>query len=258
MKKTMTLMLQARLGSTRLPGKVLLDFNGVPMIEHIYNQVKKVKTVNLNFVLSTSPDEKDDRLAAWAVSKDIHVVRHNVDDIVGRLYHSIQKTNDSGLIRVWGDCVFICPDIIDLMLQRFQEQELGFMTNAGDKRNLPVGLDVEIYSRDMLEKMNSVSDVFLREFPLQYVIREPGAKYAFYTHSQPMDVIHLTVDYTEDFEAAKEISKRIIAEYGEINFESLFDFYSKHRNLFDNFSKSARFADFKAQLKEWSESKDKK
>jgi len=258
MKQSMTVMLQARLGSTRLPGKVLLDFNGVPMIEHIYNQVRKIKSVDLNFVLSTSPDAKDDRLAQWAASKNIQVVRHNVDDIVGRLYHSSQKNNDSGLIRVWGDCVFICADIIDKMLQKFNDENLDFITNAGDKRNLPVGLDAEIYRRPLLEKMSAVNDNFLREFPLQYVIREPGVKYAYYTHSQPMEVVHLTVDYPEDFEAAKEISRDITHQYGEINFSSLFEYYNTQKSKFDSFSKAARFADFKAQLKEWSETKEKK
>ncbi|MCC2678178.1 MAG: hypothetical protein K0R29_754 [Pseudobdellovibrio sp.] len=258
MKPSMTVMLQARLGSTRLPGKVLLDFNGVPMIEHIYSQVKKIKSVDLNFVLSTSPDAKDDRLAEWAASKNIQVVRHNVDDIVGRLYHSLQKNNDAGLIRVWGDCVFICPDIIEKMLQKFNDENLDFITNAGDKRNLPVGLDAEIYRRPLLEKMNTVGDVFLREFPLQYVIREPGVKYAYFINQQPMDVIHLTVDYPEDFEAAKAISREIKDQFGEINFPSLFEYYSTNRSKFDSFSKAARFADFKAQLKEWTETKEKK
>ncbi len=252
MKPKFTVMLQARMGSTRLPGKVLSDFNGVPMIEHIYRQVQSIQSVDLDFVLSTSPDEKDDALASWAGTHGIKVVRHNVDDIVGRLFRSHQAAKNQGLIRVWGDCVFICPDVIESMLAEFLDKNYDYVTNAGTNRNLPVGLDAEIYSAPYLEKLEKLTDVFLREYPFKCATETPGVRWFAYAHPVSMPVLNLTVDYPEDLAAAKKISTLLKAEHSAILFPQLHRLFQTQPELFNNFSKQERQAEFKQKLTTWS------
>lgn len=250
-------MLQARLGSSRLPQKVLLDLDGVPMIEHIMRQVAAVKGYELEFVLSTSPDALDDRLVDWAKERGLRVFRHNVDDIVGRLHGSLELAGGDVLLRVWGDCVFICPDVIERMLALFFSRGLDFVTNAGEGRNLPVGLDCEIYSLNYLRRLNSQPDVFFREFPLQFALRHPDVQWANYLNEQGMPVLHLTVDYPEDFQASKKIIP--ILKNGRPSFSSkdLALLLEQRQDLFMEFAKAERQGDFKAKLNEWSSTRSK-
>lgn len=253
--KKVVVMLQARLGSSRLPQKVLLDLDGVPMIEHIMQQVSAVKGYDLEFVLSTSPDSLDDRLVDWATQKGLKVFRHNVDDIVGRLHGSLDLAGGEVLLRVWGDCVFICPDVIENMLAMFFARELDFVTNAGEGRNLPVGLDCEIYSVNYLRRLNSQSDVFYREFPLQFALRHSDVRWANYLAEQPMPVLHLTVDYPEDFQASKKIIPLLKNGRRSFSSKDLAQLLEKRQDLFLDFAKAERQGDFKAKLNEWSAQK---
>lgn len=250
-------MLQARMGSTRLPGKVLRDFNGVPMIEHIYNQVLPLSTeYNLHFVLSTSPDAADDTLVAWAYSKNLGVSRHHVDDIAGRMQQALQLNSDEALLRIWGDCVFICPDILQKMLSRFFSDKLDYMTNAGEGRNLPVGLDAEIYSASFLEKFNSTQDPFLREYPLQFVLRHAEVKSDFYRDPVAMPILNLTVDYPEDLTASKKIATALKkSNSSAFHYNDLYQLYKTQPDLFAQFSTAERQKEFKDKLTEWQNNK---
>lgn len=250
-KISLSIMLQARMGSTRLPGKVLLDFNGVPLIEHIYNQLLHLNKYDLHFVLSTSPDPLDDQLADWAARKNIQVVRHDVDDIVGRLSKSLQVHQDQFLVRVWGDCVFICPDIVDDMIQAAIQNNYSYVSNAGDGRNLPVGLDAEIYSADLLNQMDQLSDSFLREYPLQYVLRHPEVKSFFYRHTNEMPVLNLTVDYPEDLTASRTMAAALTQTKPVFLYADLLNLYQKQPHYFNQFSKSERQKEFKDKLADW-------
>ncbi len=244
-------MLQARMGSSRLPGKVLRDFNGIPLIEHIYNQLKYVTGEKINYVLSTSQDILDDPLVSWANANKISVIRSPVDDIVSRLYNSQQIHNDQYLIRVWGDCVFICPDIIDEMLVLSESKNLDYISNAGDQRNLPIGLDVEIYSASFLKKLNATQDIFLREYPLQYVLKNPETKSYFYRHQFEMPLLHLTVDYLEDLIVSQVISNKLKLNRTHFLYENLRELYQQEPLLFGQFSVAERQKEFKDKLASW-------
>lgn len=250
MKPQLTVMLQARMGSSRLPGKVLKDFNGIPVIEHIFRQVNAVTYADLNFILSTSDTPQDDELVRWAKNLGIGVQRSPVDDIVSRLYKTSQLSPSSGVMRIWGDCVFICPDILDMMLKNFFEIKLDFITNAGDTRNLPVGLDAEIYSIPVLQILNSSADMFIREFPFQYVLSH-DIKWQAYRHSVSMDVLNLTVDYPEDLTASVKIAALLMRDKKPITFSKILNCYKKNPEYFFGFSKSERQTEFKQKLARW-------
>lgn len=204
---TFALCIQARLGSTRLPGKVLKTLHGKTMLERILIQVKACQTVS-DFVLTTSKDPSDDPLVEKAQELGMKVFRSDVDDIIGRLAGSLAQTSCDGLIRIWGDCPFVCPDVIDAMALRLQNQDLDFINNSDiEKRTFPPGLDLEVYRRVVLEEMNQqVTDPKLREFPFEFVKKNKGTyRYELYTQPPNLAHVHLTVDYPEDLAAAEKL-----------------------------------------------------
>ncbi|MGZ5280611.1 MAG: cytidylyltransferase domain-containing protein, partial [Pseudobdellovibrionaceae bacterium] len=198
--KKIALTIQARLGSTRLPGKVLHNLAGKPMFEQIYNQVKHSKLVS-DFCLNTSDASSDDALVEFASRLGLKVFQGPVDDIVSRMFGALEVCQSDYLVRIWGDCPFVCPDVIDEMLTVMLDKDLNFAHNSDiSKRTYPPGLDVEIYRRDLLTLMNKeVTDPKLREFPVEFVKKNLNRfTMQLFQSSVDLSHTHLTVDYPAD------------------------------------------------------------
>jgi spore coat polysaccharide biosynthesis protein SpsF len=203
-------VLQARLGSTRLTEKALRALGNKPLIEQVYDQVTGSRLIN-KVILMTSTDLLDQKLIHFFESKNLGYSTGPVDDIIGRLFLASSKYSFDYTVRIWGDCPFVCPDIIDGMIQTLLDNNLEFISNSDIlKRTFPPGLDVEIYSKALLEKMNeTVTDPKKREFPIEFVRSaiSPDKQSRYHDSSQikQNNDLHLTVDYEEDLTATNEI-----------------------------------------------------
>ncbi len=242
--------IQARLGSTRLPGKVLKNLAGAPMIKRIAEQALASKQVQ-ELVITTSNDAQDDTLADYASQNHFRVFRGPVDNIITRLHGALQTTSCDALVRIWGDCPFICPDIIDEMTFQMIKENLDFIHNSDiSKRTFPPGLDIEIYRRELLEKMNEdVKDEKLREFPVEYVKSQKSLRYSLYTSPDDMSAIHLTVDYPQDFAAAEKLYLALEKEKIPFDYSTLIKVLKK-TGLAQEFSSASRNIEYQKFLNE--------
>jgi spore coat polysaccharide biosynthesis protein SpsF (cytidylyltransferase family) len=245
-----TACIQARLGSSRLPEKVLKPLAGKPMLECIANQISASVSVR-KIVLTTSDSVQDDRLAEFAERKGYSVFRGPVDDIVSRLHGSLQVSGGDGLIRVWGDCPFVCPDVIDSMVEKMVKDELSFIHNSDvSKRSFPPGLDIEIYRKDLLEKMNlEVKDLKLREFPVEYVKAQKNINYCLFSSPDDFSHTHLTVDYPEDLSAAEELYFELQKQRLPFTYPRLLSVL-KTTKIAEKFSHASRNIEYKNYLAE--------
>lgn len=198
--------LQARTGSSRVPAKILKPiYKFSSMFEAIHNQLSRVENAEMVLTTSDSPDEA--RLIDLAKSKGYEVSTAPVDNIVSRLSSVINQSKAEILVRIWGDCPFVCPDLIDEMLKIFEEKHYRFMSNSEFfSRSIPAGLDVEIYRRDLVLAMDKdVQDVKLREFPIEYIKKNlKPDEYGFWNMTPDYSKVHLTIDYPEDFVAGEK------------------------------------------------------
>lgn len=250
------LAIQARLESTRLPNKALLKINGLPLIDHIIKQVT-VSTVN-EVCLTTSEAEIDSQLTQHFSNQKLRSFRGPVDDIITRLSRAAEQTESDYLVRVWGDCPFVCADIIDSMLDYTFANNLCFLSNSEiNNRSFPPGLDVEIYRSDLLKKMNLDADVSLREFPIEYIKSKLSRQdYAFFHSGNSSSLptmnptIHLTIDYKEDLAAAEVIFAELCPKNEVFSYENLYQFEKKNAALFGNFSQEVRNKEYKQFLKQ--------
>jgi spore coat polysaccharide biosynthesis protein SpsF len=252
------LAIQARLGSTRLKEKVLLDINGKPMIDHIIKQARAVSAVS-EILLTTSDSPLDQKLVTHFKNQGRRSFAGPVDDIVGRLNGVVNVAEADYLIRIWGDCVFICPDVIEAMLEKAVSGKFEFVSNAELKnRSFPPGLDAEIYSAGLLAKMDrEVTEKPQREFPIEYVKKSSARHYFFqvsdlpFTVNQPLSSdLHLTVDYPEDLEAVKTIFGKLCPNSEVFNFKTLCEFGHRNTELFRMFSHNERNIEYREYLKQ--------
>ncbi len=238
-----TLALQARMGSSRLPQKALRLINRRTLLECIVGQVKGAKLVtHLALATSDSPQEKELIAKARGLGLSTHVGA--VDDIVGRLFVAAQETDCDVLVRIWGDCAFICPDVIDEMILHFVEHHFEFLNNE----NYPGGLDVEIYSRDLLNRMNAeVRDLKQREFPVEFV-KLSSAKRGTYRPKEMIPGAHLTIDYLEDLVAAEKIYSLLESVGPIFTYNDLVHLFRQMPALASEFSKAERNIEYNRYL----------
>ena len=250
MKPRIGAVLQARLGSTRLKQKALRLLNGQPLILQVYNQVQNCSLID-EVVLMTSNEPLDLKLIELFKSQHRGYSTGPVDDIVTRLYTASDKYQLDYLVRIWGDCPFVCPDIISEMLQIVLTRKLDFISNSDiQKRTFPPGLDVEIYSRALLTQMNQqVSDPKKREFPIEYVRSSVAADKQDRYHDQSgvanAGDLHMTIDYEEDLSAAESIYQILQKNNSAFTYPELRQLIKQQPELFKKFSAQTRNAEYK-------------
>ncbi len=146
-----TAIIQARMGSTRLPGKVLLPLGDKAVLEHVIGRTKKANTID-KIIVATSKTERDD--AIETLCKKIHVAcfRGNAGDVLDRYYQCAKKHSIAHIARITADCPLIDPDIIDRAGAIYVKGNYDYVSTAYPIPTFPDGLDVEIFSFTALEK----------------------------------------------------------------------------------------------------------
>jgi spore coat polysaccharide biosynthesis protein SpsF len=203
------------MGSTRLPGKVMMKINGKPLLYYVLNQVKSSKHVSRIFV-ATSTLSQDDEIEYYANSQNVEVFRGSETDVLDRFYQCAKKFSLDPIIRISADSPFIDPKIIDQCIENFQKTNVDYLSNVvNNEKNhwkehhngFPNGTAVEIFSFSSLEKSwrESIkpSD---REHVTEYIINH-SEKFKINSISNFIDQskFRIVVDTYDDFKQAENI-----------------------------------------------------
>lgn len=143
-----TAIIQARMGSSRLPGKVLMDICGKPVLWHVVNRISKSKYIG-NIVIATSDDKTDDALSRFAENNGTYIYRGSQYNVLERYYKCACIYNASAIIRFTGDNVLVDPHIIDNGIEYFNRRKN--VDYIYYREGLPVGMAVEIFTFRALE-----------------------------------------------------------------------------------------------------------
>jgi glutamate-1-semialdehyde aminotransferase/spore coat polysaccharide biosynthesis protein SpsF (cytidylyltransferase family)/predicted dehydrogenase len=143
-------IIQARMGSSRLPGKSLAEIEGHPMLWHVIQRVKRACLVG-RVVVATSTAPADDAIEAMCRENGVTCYRGSEHDVLDRYYMAARAERASQLVRITADCPLIDPEVIDRVVRRFQRGDVDYATNAM-VRTYPDGLDTEVFSFSALER----------------------------------------------------------------------------------------------------------
>lgn len=221
-------IVQARMGSSRLPGKVLKDICGKPMLWHIVSRIRKAEYVD-DVVIACTLNKEDDRLEDFAASNNLGIYRGRVDDLVDRFYEAGKKFHADVVVRIWGDCPLVDPALIDKLLSEF----IGGGYDHGNNfnpRTYPEGMNFEIYSAGTLERIwSETDDPFYREYPFEYIYSNPQSFKAIYdTNNTDLSDIHLTVDYIQDFQLVTDIYQNLYSEQKTFHLGEILEYLKTH------------------------------
>ena len=148
-KRPVIAIIQARMGSERLPGKVLLDIEGQTMLERVVRRVQKAKSID-EVVVATTGRPADVVVVGEAKRLGVKVVRGNEDDVLARFRQAAVESGAATIVRVSADSPFVDPEVTDMVVDAFLSQDVDYASNKLSP-SFPLGLDVEAFSRDALE-----------------------------------------------------------------------------------------------------------
>ena len=216
----------------------------------MYNQVRSCKQID-EVILMTSNEPLDLNLIELFQGQKIGFATGPVDDIVTRLHTAADKYQFDYLVRIWGDCPFVCPDIISEMLEIVMTKKIDFISNSDiQKRTFPPGLDVEIYSKDLLNQMNlKITDPKKREFPIEYVRNSIACEKQDRYHDKiglwNASDLHMTIDYEEDLSAAESIYQILQKNNSAFTYPQLRQLIEQQPELFKKFKFTNSYEDWK-------------
>lgn len=214
-------IIQARVGSRRLPRKVLKELCAKTVLEHDINRLKKVKNID-EIVIATTTEEKDIEIVNEAKRLGVNYFRGSENDVLSRYYLAAKEIEADTVVRVTSDCPCIdfnvTEDIISFYLKN--NEKYDYVSNTLD-RTYPRGLDTEVFSFKVLEEayLNAKED-FEREHVTPYIW--DGNRYNInqYKSNDDNSDLRLTLDTKEDLELLTEIYNEL---YEKNNYFSLED-----------------------------------
>jgi len=202
------------MGSTRLPGKTLLDVHGKPMILRIIERLSLSKRKDI-LVVATTNNSKDDQLVEILEQENINYFRGSEEDVLSRVYLTAKEYSIENIVELHGDNPFLDPSLIDRCIDSFKKQEVDYLSNTL-KKTYPMGLRVQIFPTKKLEEVHrSISDPAVREHVSLYFYENPD-KYALINieakDKERRPDLRLTVDTKEDFLLIDSVYRRILEE----------------------------------------------
>lgn len=219
------IIIQARFGSKRLPGKIFLNFDNKKIIDYLLNNLKTLKnSKKINkIILITPKDEFENEFSSICKKHKLTHFAPKIDEknLLKRYFLCAKKFNSKNIIRVTSDCPFINPHMIKKMIEFYQSNKLNFLTN-NKPRFIPHGFDCEIISMDYLkETYKKAKTSFDKEHITQWIYRNKFTKKRNYIKlfKYNLSSLRLTIDRAEDYlffiknrERLKIISKSIYYE----------------------------------------------
>lgn len=201
-------IIQARMGSTRLPGKVLADLGGEPLLARVLRRVRRSRLID-EVVVATTENESDDLLVDYCAKEECRVFRGSEDDVLDRFYQAAKSCTPDAVIRITADCPLIDPEVNDLVIQEFTSAvpAIDYACSFLPRRTFPRGLDVEIISFAALERAwLEDENLSWREHVTEYVLNHPEAFTILgITNEVDYSEHRWTVDTPEDLELVRKI-----------------------------------------------------
>lgn len=211
-------IIQARMTSTRLPGKVLKKINDKVVLDYVIGRLKKCKNIS-EIVLAITTNKKDDALEEYAKNNKINYFRGSEEDVLSRYFEAAKKFNAEVIVRITSDCPLIDPDIVDNIINKHLKSKADYTANI-ITRTYPRGLDTEVFNYDVLKAASKIAKedhyrehvtVYIRDHPEKFKIQNIEADGKI---KRPD--IRITVDTKEDL----ELITKILNHFNNIDFKT--------------------------------------
>jgi glutamate-1-semialdehyde 2,1-aminomutase len=197
-------IVQARMGSTRLPNKVMRLINGIPMIEVLLSRLDRAKELS-EIIVATSIDPRNQILADHVTKLGYRCYQGSENDVLDRYLQAAKSVNAEIIVRITGDCPLVDAALVDEAICQFKAKNIDYLCNTAPA-SYPDGLDIEVFTLSALEKSaQETTKPYDREHATPY-LRESGRfKQATIQHTQDLSNLRWTVDEPADFQVVSKV-----------------------------------------------------
>lgn len=224
-------VIQARMGSSRLLGKVLLKLADRSVLDYVIDQVKHCNLVN-KIIIATTDLSEDDIIVRNSEQNAVEYFRGHATDVLDRYYQCAKKYTLSTIVRITSDCPLIDPQVVDNAIRAYNEDPCDYLSN-NKPRTFPYGLDVEVFSFNALEyAWKNARLPSEREHVTSFIYKHPDK---FRIRNMKLDgdysMLRLTIDRINDYRLIGLVVSKI--KKRPILLDDILDLYRKEPSLFE-------------------------
>jgi len=225
--------IEARMTSSRLPGKVLFDLQGKTVLGHIIERLRRSKYID-QVVVATTVNETDDPIIELCNQLDCKYYRGSEDDVLDRVLKTAQSVNGDIIVEITGDCPVIDWRHVDHLIELFYSDKYDYAANI-IKRTFPRGFDTQVFPTKILEDVwKSTEDPKDREHVSFYIYTHPE-KYLLGNWEAPKNIHHpeleITLDTKEDYELIKHIYDILYTKNNDFSAEDVVELLLSNEKL---------------------------
>lgn len=225
-------IVQARMGSSRLPGKVMKSVAGKRVIDLLIRRLQQALTVD-EIVLATTEMPLDDALADHVSTQGIRVIRGSENDVLSRYLKAIDESGATTVIRITGDCPLIMPKLVDEAVRAFHASNctIDYLSNT-DPPTYPDGLDLEVFTAEALRRAGrEAHDAYDREHVTPFLRRQDDIRRQTLTADRDLSALRLTVDEPDDLTVVSAVLEALAPDL-DFGLEKLTALYDHSPALF--------------------------
>ena len=234
MSEKVVAIIQARMGSTRLPGKVLKKINGKPMLQYTIESLRNCELLD-QIIVATSNLRKDDAIEEFTEEVGVDLFRGSEQNVLSRYYYAAKENNADVVVRITGDCPLIDYQITDQVIQLYldNKEEVDFASNNLE-RTFPRGVDVSVFSFFALKTAYRNATLNAeKEHVTPYITETHKEEFKLINHEAQEEYrrpdIRITVDEKDDFKLVKKIINKI--ESKPITLDDVIELLTQNQEL---------------------------
>lgn len=220
------IIILCRYNSSRLPGKILSEINGKPILQYIIERLDELKEKH-PFVVCTSEEPTDDPIVQFCIDNGIKYFRGSLDNVALRFLECAKENSFDNAVRINGDNLFLDNTLIQSLIKIIESKELNFVSNVKD-RTFPKGMSIEVVKTAFYE----LSYPFFKDSDFEHVMtyfyRDNLDKIEYVYNQKPMaSSVNLAIDTLEDFENAELILNRMNKDHTLYNHNDIINLFTK-------------------------------
>lgn len=227
--------IEARMTSTRLPGKVLMSLAGKPVLERLIERLKRSKYLD-EIVVATTINKTDDPIVALANRLRVKNFRGSELDVLKRVLQAAQSVNAEIIVEITGDCPLVDWRLVDKGIEEFFNKKADYASNT-IQRSYPIGFDVQVFPTAVLAEVNKLTDDPIDRVHVSYYIYNHPEKYKLYNWQAEKEFfwpnLGLTVDEKADYEFLNIIFKKLLPENEDFSFSDVINFLKSNPDLLE-------------------------
>lgn len=229
-KQKVVAIVQARMGSTRLPGKILLTVSQKPLLEYLVERLRYSKEID-QIVIATTTNPKDDVIEDWCAIKGVACFRGSEEDVLDRYLKTAKAYKADVILRICSDCPLIDPAIVDQMIMFYRNNRAiyDYVSNTLE-RSYPRGLDAEVFTFSCLEEAaKNAKFPEEREHATLYIYRHPERfRLGNFVSQRDLSYLRWTVDEEADFKLISLIIQELYPKKHNFNMNDILQLLERH------------------------------